>query len=320
MVASRLSFWDHKKILVTGAQGFVGSFLLENLINKRGVSRDAIRTPSSSSDDLRKWENCLKAVNEIDVIIHLAANVGGIGYNVDHPGSLFYDNAIMGIQLMEAARLSKVEKSVIIGTVCAYPKYTNVPFEENDLWEGYPEETNAPYGLAKKMLLVQSQAYRKQYNFNSIYLLPTNLYGPRDNFHPEYSHVIPSIILKIDKAIKENKGQVHLWGTGQPSREFLYVKDAVEGILLATEHYNKSEPINLGTGNETTIHDLARLIATLMNYTGEIIFNPQKPDGQPRRSLDIRKAEKEFYFKSITPLKTGLIESIKWYQKQSFIP
>ncbi len=266
-----MSFWKNKKILVTGGAGFSGSFLVEKL-KEKGVS-DNIRIPRSKDTDLRHWENCIKVVKNIDIVIHLAAKVGGIGFNRTYPATLFYDNAIMGIQLMEAARQEEVDKFVAIGTVCAYPKYTPVPFKEENLWGGYPEETNAPYGLAKKMLLVQSQAYRQQYGFNSIFLLPVNLYGPEDNFDLESSHVIPALIRKFTEAVKNNKKEVVVWGTGKVSREFLYVEDAAEGILLATERYNKPEPVNIGAGFEIKIKDLVELIAELTGFGGEIVWD-----------------------------------------------
>jgi GDP-L-fucose synthase len=266
-----MSFWKNKKILVTGGAGFSGSFLVEKL-KEKGVS-DNIRIPRSKDTDLRHWENCIKVVKNIDIVIHLAAKVGGIGFNRTYPATLFYDNAIMGIQLMEAARQEEVDKFVAICTVCAYPKYTPVPFKEENLWGGYPEETNAPYGLAKKMLLVQSQAYRQQYGFNSIFLLPVNLYGPEDNFDLESSHVIPALIRKFTEAVKNNKKEVVVWGTGKVSREFLYVEDAAEGILLATERYNKPEPVNIGAGFEIKIKDLVELIAELTGFGGEIVWD-----------------------------------------------
>jgi len=311
-----MSFWENKKILVTGGAGFLGSHLVEKLINERHVSPENIRIPRSKDMDLRIWENCVKAVKDMDIVIHLAARVGGIGYNMRYPATLFYDNAIMGIQLMEAARREGVEKFVAIGTICAYPKFTPVPFKEEDLWNGYPEETNAPYGLAKKMLLVQAQAYRKQYGFNAIYLLPVNMYGPRDNFDPESSHVIPALIKKIFDAKLKGEKSITVWGTGKASREFLYVEDAAEGILLATEKYNKPDPVNLGTGKEITIRELVNLIAELCEFEGEIVWDTTRPDGQPRRCLDVNKAEKEFGFKAKTDLKTGLIKTIKWYKKE----
>jgi GDP-L-fucose synthase len=310
-----MGFWNNKKILVTGGAGFLGSHVVRKLILERGVDPNNIRIPRSKDMDLRVWENCVRAVKDIDIVIHLAARVGGIGYNMKYPATLFYDNAIMGIQLMEAARREGVEKFVVIGTVCAYPKFTPVPFKEEDLWNGYPEETNAPYGLAKKMLLVQAQAYRKQYGFNAIYLLPANLYGPGDNFDPETSHVIPALIRKIFEAKIRGENKVIAWGTGNASREFLYVEDAAEGIILATEKYNKPDPVNLGSGEEITIRELARLIADLIGFKGEIIWDTSKPDGQPRRRLDVRKAKEEFGFEAKTDLRTGLIKTIEWYKR-----
>lgn len=306
-------YWADKKILVTGGAGFLGSYIVDKLIKEKGVNPRDIRIPRSRDMDLRKWENCVEAVNGMDVVIHLAARVGGIGFNRKYPGTLFYDNAIMGIQLMEAARLEGVEKFVAIGTVCAYPKYTPVPFKEEDVWNGYPEETNAPYGIAKKILLVQAQAYKKQYGFNTIYLLLVNLHGPRDNFYPEQSHVIPALIKKMVDAKLEGKNEVVVWGTGNPSREFLYVEDAADGILLATEKYNKADPVNLGTGKEITIKDLVSLIIELTKYEGKILWDTSKPDGQPRRCLDTSKAKKEFGFEAKTNLKEGLRKTIEWY-------
>ena len=258
-------------------------------------------------------DNCYKVCENVDVIIHLAAKVGGIGFNRTYPGTLFYDNAIMGIQLMEAARQMDVGKFVAVGTVCAYPKFTPVPFKEEDLWNGYPEDTNAPYGLAKKMLLVQSQAYRKQYEFNSIFLLPVNLYGIGDNFDEESSHVIPALIRKFTDAIENGNKKVEVWGTGVASREFLHVEDAAEGILLATEKYNESDPINLGAGFEIKISDLVELISKITGYTGKIIWDDSKPDGQPRRCLVVSKAESKFGFKAKIKFEEGLRNTIDWY-------
>jgi len=310
-----MKFWANKKVLVTGGAGFFGSFIVHKLIKERGVKPENIRVPRSKEIDLIKWENCVRAVTDMDIVIHLAGKVGGIGFNKKYPATLFYDNAIMGIQLMEAARQEGVEKYVAIGTVCAYPKYTPVPFREEDLWNGYPEETNASYGIAKKILLVQAQAYRQQYGFNAIYLLPVNLYGPRDNFDPENSHVIPGLIKKMVDAKIEGKDEVVVWGTGKASREFLYVEDAAEGILLATEKYNKPDPINLGSGKEITIAELVSLIAELVGYEGKIVWDMSKPDGQPRRRLDTSKAKKEFGFESKTDFVEGLKRTIEWYKK-----
>ncbi len=306
-----------KKILITGAHGFLGKYLVENLLEKRIVPKENLFLPAIEELDLRKWENCQKAVAGQNVVIHLAAKVGGIGLNREKPGELFYDNLIMGIQLMEAARMAKVEKFVAIGTVCAYPKFTPVPFKEENLWNGYPEETNAPYGLAKKMLLVQAQAYRQQYGFNAVYLLPVNMYGPEDSFDPQKSHVIAAIIKKVYEAKKEGRDYIEVWGTGKATREFLYVEDGAEGIILATEKYDKPEPINLGSGMEISIKDLAELICKLMNFRGEIRWDTSKPDGQPRRRLDTSKAKKEFGFVAKTDFIEGLKKTIKWYEENA---
>lgn len=305
----------NKKILVTGGAGFLGSFLVEKL-RKRGIRQENIGIPRSKDVDLRRWENCVRVVKDMDVVIHLAARVGGIGYNQAYPASLFYDNAIIGVQMMEAARQEGIEKFVALGTVCAYPKFTDVPFREEDLWNGYPEETNAPYGLAKKMLLVQSQAYRQQYGFNAIFLLPVNLYGPGDNFDLESSHVIPALIRKFTEAVRDNKGEVEVWGSGEVSREFLYVEDAAEGILLATERYNKPEPVNIGAGFEIEIKDLVELIAELTGFKGKIRWDTSKPDGQPRRRLDTSKAKQEFGFEAKTGFREGLKRTIEWYMER----
>ena len=303
-----------KKVLVTGGAGFLGHFLVENLVSK-GFSRKNITIPRSRDNDLRIWENARKAVKGKDIVIHLAAKVGGIGLNKEKPGEFFYDNLIMGALLMEAARIEKVKKFVAIGTICAYPKFTKTPFKEEDLWNGYPEETNAPYGLAKKMLLVQSQSYREQYNFNSVFLLPVNLYGPGDNFDPKSSHVIPALIKKIHDAKKRKLHFIEVWGTGKPTREFLYVEDAAEGIALATLKFEKGIPVNLGSGMEISIKDLAELIAKLMDYKGKIKWDKTKPDGQPRRLLDVSRAKKEFGFKAKTNFEEGLKKTIEWYEE-----
>lgn len=302
----------NKNILVTGGAGFLGSFVIEKL-RRRNVKEEQLKIPRSRDLDLTRMDNCIKAVKGVDVVIHLAARVGGIGYNRANPATLFYDNAIMGIQMMEAARREGVEKYVAVGTVCAYPKFTPVPFREEDLWNGYPEETNAPYGLAKKMLLVQSQAYRQQYGFNAIYLLPVNLYGPGDNFNPESSHVIPALIKKFVEAVREDKKTVDVWGTGKASREFLYVEDAAEGIVLAAERYDKPDPVNLGAGFEISIRDLASLISELTGYRGEIVWDATKPDGQPRRCLVVSRAKKEFGFEARVDFREGLKRTIDWY-------
>ena len=303
-----------KKILLTGGNGFLGTFVKKELL-KKGVKEKNIFIPDLPEFDLRDKKNCEKIVKNKDIVIHLAAKVGGIGLNQERPGELFYDNLIMGAQLMEEARKAGVEKFITVGTVCCYPKFTPVPFKEKDLWSGYPEETNAPYGLAKKMLLVQAQAYRKQYKFNAIFLLPVNLYGPGDNFDLSSSHVIPALIKKVADAKKEDRNFIEIWGTGRATREFLYVEDAAQGIILATEKYNKSEPVNLGSGMEISIKDLVKTICNLMNFNGEIRWDKSKPDGQPRRCLDTSKAKKEFGFKARTGFETGLKRTIKWYAK-----
>ncbi len=307
-----MTFWKDKKVLVTGGAGFLGSFIVDKL-KGRGVNGENIRIPRSRDIDLRKWENCVEVVKDIDVVIHLAAKVGGIGYNQKYPATLFYDNAIMGIQMMEVARQEGVEKFVAVGTICAYPKFTPVPFKEDDLWKGYPEETNAAYGLAKKMMLVQSQAYRQQYGFNVIYLLPVNLYGPRDNFNPESSHVIPSLIKKIFDAKESSEDYIEVWGTGKATREFLYVEDAARGILLSTERYNKPNPVNLGSGFEISIKNLVELIAEIAGFDGEIRWDMSKPDGQPKRCLDVSRAKEEFGFEAKVDFREGLRKTIEWY-------
>lgn len=304
-----------KKILITGASGFLGKHILHNLIEKRAVPADNLSTPSSKDYDLRRWENCEKVVRGQEVVIHLAANVGGIGYNQAHPGELFYDNLIMGVHLIEASRRAGVEKFVALGTICAYPKFTPVPFKETDLWNSYPEETNAPYGIAKKALLVQAQAYRTEYGFNAIYLLPVNMYGPGDEFGENRSHVIAAIIKKMYDAKLAGCNFIEAWGTGKPTREFIYVEDTAEGILRAAECYDEAEPVNIGTGREISIFDLAHTIAKIMNFNGEIVWNKTKPDGQPRRVLDTARAEKKFGFKAKTSLKEGLKKTIEWYEK-----
>jgi len=310
-----MDFWKKKTILVTGGAGFLGSYVVKKLIKEKAIDPSRIIIPRSKDCDLKVWENCLKVTKNVDIVIHLAAKVGGIGFNRENPATLFYDNALMGIQLMEAARINKVKKFVVLGTICAYPKFTPVPFKEEDLWNGYPEETNAPYGLAKKMLLVQAQAYRQQYGFNAIYLLPVNLYGPGDNFDPRSSHVIPALIKKCIDAISNNEDKIVVWGTGKPTREFLYVEDAAEAVILATERYDKPEPVNIGAGFEISIKELAHLIAKLSGFKGRIVWDTTKPDGQPRRKLDTTKAEKEFGFRASTPLEEGLKRTIEWYKK-----
>jgi GDP-L-fucose synthase len=271
--------------------------------------------PRSKDVDLRKAEHCRKVMQDVDIVIHLAAKVGGIGFNQKFPGALFYDNAIMGLNMIESARVAAVTKFVQVGTVCAYPKYAPVPFREDDLWNGYPEDTNAPYGIAKKSLLVMAQAYRQQYGMNIIYLLPVNLYGPRDNFNPESSHVIPALIRKFIEACDRDSRDVVVWGSGKASREFLYVEDAAEGIILATERYDKSDPINLGTGREISMKDLARTIAGLAGFQGRIVWDTSKPDGQPRRTLDTRRASKELGFRASVDLQDGLQRTMAWYRE-----
>jgi len=304
-------FWENKKVLLTGGSGFLGSVIARKL-KKLGVEPII---PRSSSQDLRNQDVSKEVVKGVDIIIHAAGNVGGIGYNREHPGTLFYDNLMMGVQLMEEARKAGVEKFVAIGTICAYPKFSPVPFREEDIWNGYPEETNAPYGLAKKMLLVQSEAYRKEFGFNSIFILPVNLYGPGDNFDPGSSHVIPALIKKFVEAVDGNQNSVTVWGSGKATREFLYVDDCAEGIIKAAESYNKSEPVNLGASFEISIKDLADLIARLIGFEGSIVWDTTKPDGQPRRKLDTTKAEKEFGFRSKVSFEEGLKETIDWYKK-----
>lgn len=310
-----MTSWENTNILVTGGAGFLGSNVVKHLLAS-GAKQDNIIVPRSRDIDLRVWENCLSITKGVDLIIHLAASVGGIGYNMNNPGSLFYDNAIMGIQLMEAARQNKVGKFVAVGTICAYPKFTPIPFREEDLWNGYPEETNAPYGLAKKMMLVQAQSYRQQYGFNAIYLLPVNLYGPGDNFNPESSHVIPALIKKFIDAKENGSDRVEVWGTGVASREFLYVDDAARGIVRAAQSYDKPDPVNLGAGMEITIRDLVDLISELTGFEGEIVWDASKPDGQPRRMLDVGVAEREFGFRAAVEFREGLKKTIEWYLTQ----
>ncbi len=312
-----MDFWEDKRVIVTGGAGFLGSYVVEKF-KERGCNN--IFVPLVEDYDLTKEKNVIKLYQDYpcDIVIHLAAVVGGIGANRENPGKFYYDNLVMGAMLMEYARQYKVGKFVALGTICAYPKFTPVPFKEEDLWNGYPEETNAPYGLAKKMMLVQSQAYRAQYGFNSIFLLPLNLYGPRDNFDPKSSHVIPALIRKFIEATEEGKEEVVCWGTGKPTRGFLYVEDAAEGILLATEKYNKSEPLNLGTDLEISIKDLAELIGRLTGFKGKIIWDRSKPDGQPRRKLDTSRAEREFGFKARMDFKEGLKRAIEWYEKKFY--
>jgi len=307
-------FFEDKRIVVTGGAGFLGSYVTEGL-RKRGCKN--ILVPKIEDYDLVNISDIKRMYDDMkpDIVIHLAAVVGGIGANREHPGEFFYKNLMMGVQLIEQARLRGIEKFVALGTICAYPKFTPVPFKEEDLWNGYPEETNAPYGLAKKMLLVQSQAYRAQYGFNSIFLLPVNLYGPGDNFDPASSHVIPALIKKCVDAIEEKKNYIECWGTGEVSREFIYAADAAEGILLATEHYNGAEPVNIGAGFEITIKELVEKIARLTGFEGEVRWDSSKPDGQPRRKLNVSRAKKLFGFEAKTNFEEGLKATIEWYKK-----
>jgi GDP-L-fucose synthase len=303
---------SEKRIVVTGGGGFLGSFVVEEL---RRRSCENIFVPRSNEYDLRETAPLIRLMEDAkpQVVIHLAAVVGGIGANRDHPGRFFYDSAIMGVQLIDYARRFGVEKFVCIGTVCSYPKFTPVPFEERNLWSGYPEETNAPYGLAKKMLLVQLQAYRQEYDFPGIYLIPVNLYGPRDNFDLETSHVIPALIRKCVEAKRDSLPSISVWGTGRATREFLYVEDAANGIVTATEKYSGSEPVNLGSGEELSIRDLVYMIKDAVGYQGTVNWDDTKPDGQPRRCLDTSRAIDEFGWKSQTPFRTGIAKTIEWY-------
>ena len=329
-----MSFFQNRRVLVTGGAGFLGAFVVEKL---RECGCKNIFIPRSKDYDLVEMKDVRRLYRDAtpDIVIHLAGRVGGIGANRANPGKFFYDNLMMGVQMMEVGRQVGIEKFVAVGTICAYPKFAPIPFKEEDLWNGYPEETNAPYGLAKKMLLVQAQAYRRQYGFNAIYLLPVNLYGPGDNFDSESSHVIPALIYKFIKAQREASSKqkavgsnsaysivptsysappsVVIWGTGKATREFFYVEDAAEGILLAAEHYNKPDPVNLGVGFEISVRDLVDLIAKLTGFRGEILWDKTKPDGQPRRMLDVSKAEKEFGFKAKTNLEEGLKKTIDWF-------
>ncbi len=308
-----MGFLENKRVLVTGGAGFLGSHLVEKL---RNCCCQNIFVPRSKDYDLVEMEAVKRVYQDSrpDIVIHLAGRVGGIGANRAHPGKFFYDNLMMGVQMMEAGRQFDIEKFVALGTVCAYPKFTPVPFKEENLWNGYPEETNAPYGLAKKMLLVQAQAYRQQYGFNAVYLLPVNLYGPRDNFDLKSSHVIPALIKKCVDAVQSGDDHIVVWGTGKVSREFLYVEDAAEAIVLATERYNKPDPVNIGAGFEITIKDLVESVARLAGFKGRIIWDKSKPNGQPRRMLDALKAEKELGFKAKTDFKEGLKNTIEWYR------
>jgi GDP-L-fucose synthase len=309
-------FWKDKRVCVTGGAGFLGSFVIDQL-RQRGTKN--IYVPTIEEYDLVRLEDIQRMYDTArpDLVIHLAALAGGIGANRDRPADFFYINLMMGVQLMHEAWKRAVGKFVAIGTICAYPKFTPLPFREENLWDGYPEETNAPYGLAKKMLLVQAQAYREQYGFDAIYLLPVNLYGPHDNFNLQTSHVIPALIRKCIEATERGDSQVNLWGDGSPTREFLYVEDAARGILLAAERYNGSEPVNLGSGFEISIKDLAETVARLTGFKGEIVWDPDKPNGQPRRALDVSRAEEYFGFRAQMPFEEGLRRTIEWYRQSN---
>ena len=308
-------FWRNQRVCVTGGAGFLGSFITEKLY-QRGVKD--VFVPRKEEYDLVRLEAIRQMLSDgqPDLIIHLAASVGGIGANLQHQAEYFYENLMMGVQLMHESWKIGVSKFVAIGTICAYPKFAPIPFKEEELWNGYPEETNAPYGLAKKMMLVQSQIYRKQYGFNSIYLLPVNLYGPRDNFDLKKSHVIPALIRKCIEARERGEKTIVAWGDGTPTREFLYVEDAAEGILLASERYNQDQPVNLGSSYEITIRELVNLIAHLTGFEGDIVWDTDKPNGQPRRKLDVSRAEAYFGFKAQTPFKEGLRRTVAWYEQQ----
>jgi GDP-L-fucose synthase len=308
------TYWKNRRVTVTGGAGFLGSFLVEKL---RSLGADVF-VPHVEDYDLVQRDAILRMLADArpQTILHLAAVVGGIGANRARPADFFYLNLMMGVQLLHEAYHAGVEKFVAVGTICAYPKFTPIPFKEENLWDGYPEETNAPYGLAKKMLLVGAQAYRQQYGFNAIFPLPVNLYGPRDNFDLETSHVIPALIRKMIEARDSRAASVTLWGDGSPTREFLYVEDAAEGLTLAAERYNGSEPFNLGSGNEISIRDLATLIARLTRFEGDIVWDTSKPNGQPRRALDVSRAEQFFGFRARTPFEEGLRRTIDWYEAQ----
>lgn len=305
---------SNKRILVTGGAGFLGRQVVEQL-QPAGAREENVRVPRSRECDLRVWENCQQAVAGQDMVIHLAAHVGGIGLNREKPAELFYDNLMMGAQLIHAAYEAGVEKFVCVGTICAYPKFTPVPFREDDLWNGYPEETNAPYGIAKKALLVQLQSYRQQYGFQGIYLLPVNLYGPGDNFDPKSSHVIPALIHKVFEAQQNGEKRLRVWGDGSPTREFIYATDAARGIVAATQYYDDPEPVNLGTNAEISIRSLVESICDLMQFEGEIVWETDKPNGQPRRCLDTQRARSAFGFTAETDLRQGLQQTIAWYRQ-----
>lgn len=306
----------NKRILVTGGAGFLGRQVISQLC-EAGADLEKITVPRSRDCDLKQLDNCQRAVDQQDVVVHLAAHVGGIGLNREKPAELFYDNLMMGTQLIHAAYQAGVQKFVCVGTICAYPKFTPVPFKEDDIWNGYPEETNAPYGVAKKALLVQLQAYRQQYAFDGIYLLPVNLYGPEDNFDPRSSHVIPALIRKVYEAQIRGDGKLPVWGDGSPTREFLYSEDAARGIVMATQAYSNAEPVNLGTGYEISIRDLITLICELMEFKGEIVWETDQPNGQPRRCLDVERAKAEFGFTAQVSFEEGLKNTIAWYRQNA---
>jgi GDP-L-fucose synthase len=316
MSGTNQEYWSGKRVCVTGGAGFLGSYVQQKL-RDRGVKD--IFIPTIEEYDLVQLQDIQRIleISKPDIVIHLAANVGGIGANRDRPAEFFYDNLMMGVQLIHESWKAGVEKFVAIGTVCAYPKFTPIPFKEDSLWDGYPEETNAPYGLAKKMMLVQSQAYRQQYGFNSIFLVPVNLYGPRDNFNLQTSHVVPALIRKCLEAQQMGKDEIVVWGDGTPTREFLYAEDAAEGILLGTEHLNESVPVNLGSGEEISIRALAEEIATLTGFEGKLVWDTSKPNGQPRRALDTSRAKELFGFKASVSLKEGLERTVLWYREES---
>ncbi|GAP98423.1 GDP-L-fucose synthase family protein [Leptolyngbya sp. NIES-2104] len=307
---------QNKRILVTGGAGFLGRQVVHQLC-EAGADPQKITVPRSQDFDLRKMENCQRAVDQQDVVIHLAAHVGGIGLNREKPAELFYDNLMMGTQLIHAAYEAGVQKFVCAGTICAYPKFTPVPFKEDDIWNGYPEETNAPYGIAKKALLVQLQSYRQQYEFDGIYLLPVNLYGPGDNFDPRSSHVIPALVRKVHEAQQQGLSQLPVWGDGSPTREFLYVDDAARGIVVATQKFSDPDPVNLGTGEEISIRDLITLLCDLMEFKGEIVWETDKPNGQPRRCLDTERAKERFGFTAEVGFEQGLKNTIDWYRQNA---